>query len=124
MSTGSDFNRICFSRVALLRLDIIGHPVEMLYQNRLADLLFIRQKSTTGFFELEDALIRRDIEDRILGEYILAHITLERTSYGDITSSAEVQFCPPDDHCPEELVIFRPPALDGVEPYREIEIQM
>ena len=124
-STGCDLNRICFSRAALLGLDSLRRSASDLLEDRMKSLAVIRQKTPGGFFEMEDALIGRDIEDRILGEYITAHVAPVQLSSGaeDIKKRFEIQFNPPDEHDPTILVIFRPPELDGMEPFREIEIQ-
>ena len=69
--------------------------------------------------------MRRDIEDRLIGEYIVSHLSVgPNCGYGEHAENRhEVQFDPPEDHNPIKLVVFRPAELDGTEPYREIEIQ-
>lgn len=122
-STGADFNHICFSRAAILDIDAVFTPIEQAYQERLIRLKVIREKTPNGFFDTENELMRRDIEDRLVGEYIVSHINVgQNCGYGEHNESRyEIQFDPPEEHNPNKLVVFRPAELDGVEPYREVE---
>lgn len=124
-STGKDFNRMCFSKSAILGIGTLRDSIGKIFEERLAAMSIVRGKSAGSNFEVGDELILRDIQDRMLGEYILAHISLEevQSSARNKSASYEIQFCPPDEHDPAKLVIFRPPELGDIEPYRDIEMQ-
>lgn len=126
-ATGTDFNRICFSKTALSSL--LHASIEQLFNERIDSLKVIRNQTLDGDYEYDDELIRRDITDRLIGEFIVHSISV-RTNWSDdktvdISTCAKycIHFVPPDLYASDALVVSRPACLSGVVPYRDIEIQ-
>lgn len=102
-------------------MNILRSSVQELFISRLKSLRIIREKYPQGSYDMQDDLIMSDISDRVIGEYILGHLSVDPVSSEGL-KDCRIKF---EDTKSEslELIIPRPVSWGDIEPHRDIELQ-